>query len=325
MSKYKVVITDHEYETIDNEKRILSQIDAQIVDCQTRDESQLIEICKDADAVITQYATITDNIINAMEKCKIIGKYATGIDNVDIAAATAKNICYTNVNEYCTDEVSTHTAALLLEAARHVSKFNGKIKSGEWYGLGIKINSLRNSVIGVIGFGRISKLFIEKMRPFCDNIWVFSDHANPKDVESVGAELKTFDEIVENADYITIHSPLTEKTKHMFNKEVFGKMKNSASIINVARGALVSEKDLIDALRAREIAFAALDVLESEPAVKDNPLLAMDNVVITPHTAWYSEESQQRLQSTPAEDIVRVLSGKKPLNLVNKELEKLFD
>lgn len=136
---------------------------------------------------------------------------------------------------------------------------------------------------------------------------------------------KSLEEILSGADYISIHAPLTEETRHMFDKEAFKMMKPSASIINVARGALIKEEDLIWALQNQEIAFAALDVLETEPPQKDSPLLQMDNVMITPHTAWYSTASQKKLQSTVAEDVVRVLQGKIPGNLVNRELASLFE
>ena len=141
-------------------------------------------------------------------------------------------------------------------------------------------------------------------------------------MRAYGVEPKSFEEICENADYISMHCPLTDDTYHMFNKEVFKKMKNTAVIINVARGPVVSQEDLLWALENKEIGGAALDVLEQEPPEKDNPLFQYDNVIITPHTAWYSVEAQAVLQSTPAEEVVRVLNGEVPLNVVNKDILK---
>lgn len=326
MAKYKVVITDREYEDIDNELRILSELgDVEVLDYQYRDEDDVIKVTKDCDAMIIQYAKATKKVIDSLEHCKVIAKYATGIDGIDIAEATKKGICITNVNDYCSDEVSTHAVTMLLDAVRRTQAFNERVKAGEWYRMGIKIPSLKNSVIGVISFGRIARAYIDKIKPFCDQIWVYDKFVSEEDMIKYGVVPKTFEEILAGADYISVHAPLTMETRHMFNKEAFKKMKASATLINVARGALVKEDDLLWALENGEIAFAALDVLETEPPAKDNPLLQMDQVFITPHTAWYSTESQKKLQSTVAEDVVKVLQGKVPGNLVNKELESLFD
>lgn len=321
MGKYKVVITDREYENIDNELRILKEIDADVYDYQVRNEDDVIAVAKDCDAMIFQYANISEKVINSLEKCKIIAKYATGIDSIDIPAATRRGIYFTNVHEYCSDEVSVHAMALLLYLERRIGEFGRFTAQGNWYRMGKPVHSLRESVVGIISFGRIARQLIDKLKPFCDEIWVYDAFVPDQAIRDYGVIPKSFDEIVENADYISVHAPLTEETKHMFNREVFKKMKNTASIINVARGALVKEDDLLWALQNGEIAAAALDVLEHEPPAKDNPLLSMENVIVTPHTAWYSTTSQKKLQSTVAEDVARVLTGQKPQNLVNKELE----
>lgn len=320
MSRYKVVITDREYENIDRELAILGSIDAEVQDYQYKDEESIIRATKDADAIIVQFAKITKEIIDKLEKCKIIAKYATGYDGIDLKAATEKGIYVCNVPDYCRDEVSSHGVALLMEMARRVGKYNDWTHSGNWFSIEGKQHNLRNQIIGVISFGRIAKSFIEKIKPLCDNIWVSDMKEFADDIRSFGAIPKTFEEIIVAADYISIHCPLLESTYHMFNDEVFKKMKKSAVIINVARGEIISEEDLVWALENKEIGGAALDVLEDEPPRQDNPLFGYDNVIITPHTAWYSEESQQILQSTPAEEIVRVLNGEEPLNVVNKEV-----
>lgn len=326
MAKYKVVITDREYEDIDNELRILGQLgDVEVLDYQYRDEDHVIEVAKDCDALIIQYAKASKKVIDSLERCKVIAKYAIGIDGIDIEEATKRGICVTNVNNYCADEVSTHAVAMLLDTVRRTQEFNARVKAGEWYRMGIKIPSLKNSVIGVISFGKLARAYIDKIKAFCDQIWVFDKFVSEEEILKYGVIPKSFEEILTGADYISIHAPLTEETRHMFDKEAFKKMKPSASLINVARGALVKEEDLIWALENQEIAFAALDVLETEPPKKDNPLFQMDNVIITPHTAWYSVESQKKLQSTVAENVVQVLQGKAPADLVNKELVSLFE
>lgn len=322
MAKYKVVITDREYETIDNEKRVFAEsgLDIELFDYQYKEKDKILEVAKDADAIIVQYAKMPRDLIEQLDRCKVIARYATGFDGLDLEAATEKGIYICNVNDYCREEVATHTLALLMELSRRVSKYDRWTHSGNWYAMPGKQHSLRNQVIGVISFGRIARTFIDRIKPICDNIWVYDEYVDPQVMRDYGVVPKTFDEIVEGADYISMHCPLTPETRHMFNKDVFRRMKNTAAIINVARGPVVSEEDLVWALKEGEIGGAALDVLETEPPAADNPLFGFDNVIITPHTAWYSVESQAILQATPAEDIVRVLKGELPLNIVNKDI-----
>ena len=320
MAKYKVVITDREYESIGNEREVLSQLDVDLQDYQYKDKENILRVAKDADALIIQYAKMPRDLIEELDNCKIIARYATGFDGIDLDACTEKGIYVCNVSDYCRDEVSTYALSLLLEMATRVGKHDQWTHDGNWFGMPGKQHSLKNQVIGVISFGRIARAYIEKIKPLCNNIWVYDNHDNVEAIRAAGAEPKTLEEIYAGADYISLHCPLTPETHHMINKEVFKKMKNTAVVINVARGPVVSEEDLIWALENHEIAGAALDVMEQEPPKKDNPLFGFDNVLITPHTAWYSEESQAVLQRTPAEEVVRVLNGEVPLNVVNKEI-----
>ena len=320
MAKYKVVITDHEYESIENEREVLSHLDVDLQDYQYKDKENILRVAKDADALIIQYAKMPRDLIEELDNCKIIARYATGFDGIDLDACTEKGIYVCNVADYCRDEVSTYALSLLLEMATRVGKHDQWTHDGNWFGMPGKQHSLKNQVIGVISFGRIARAYIEKIKPLCNNIWVYDNHDNVEAIRAAGAEPKTLEEIYAGADYISLHCPLTPETHHMINKEVFKKMKSTAVVINVARGPVVSEEDLIWALENHEIAGAALDVMEQEPPKKDNPLFGFDNVLITPHTAWYSEESQAVLQRTPAEEIVRVFNGEVPLNVVNKEI-----
>lgn len=327
MKKFKVVITDHEYETVEEEKKILEANDCEVFDCQYRNADDIIRIAKDADALIVQFSDMSKKVIDELKKCKVIAKYAMGYDGIDLQAAADKGIYVCNVRDYCYEEVSTHALALLLEFARRVEKYNAWTHKGHWYAMPGEQHRLKNQVIGVIGFGKIARSYIDKIKPLCDNIWVYDTFICDEEIREYGVIPKSLDEIYANADYISIHCPLTDETKYMFNRKTFKKMKNTAVLINVGRGAIVSEKDLVWALKNQEIGGAALDVLEEEPTSPNNPLFGFDNVIITPHTAWYSEESQKTLQITPAQEVLRVLHGEKPhnavnLNLMNKE-EKL--
>ena len=320
MAKFKVVITDHEYDNIENEKQALSGLDVELLDCQYKKPEDILRVAKDADALIIQYAKMPRALVEQLDRCKVIARYATGFDGIDLQACTEKGIYVCNVSDYCREEVSTYALSLLLEMTTRVGKHDAWTHQGNWFGMPGKQHSLKHQVIGVVSFGRIAKSFIDKIKPLCDNIWVYDVHGDVDAVSQYGAVPKTLDEIYEGADYISLHCPLTDQTRHLIDRDALQKMKKSAVLINVARGAVVSEADLVWALENGEIAGAALDVLEQEPPEKDNPLFRFDNVIISPHAAWYSEESQAILQRTPAEDVARVLRGELPLNLVNKEI-----
>lgn len=322
MSKYKVVITDHEYESVEAEKKLLELNDCEVLDCQYRDAEDIIRVAKDADALIIQFPDMSKKVIDQLEKCKVIAKYAMGFDGIDLQAAADKDIYVCNVRDYCYEEVSTHALALLLEFARRVAKYDAWTHAGNWYAMPGKQHRLKEQVIGVIGFGKIARSYIDKIKPLCDNIWVYDAFVSDEAMLDYGVVPKSLDEIYANADYISIHCPLTEDTKYMFNKATFKKMKETAVLINVGRGPIVSEVDLVWALENHEIGGAALDVLGEEPTDPNNPLFGFDNVIITPHTAWYSVEAQATLQITPAEEVVRVLRGEKPHNAVNLNLMK---
>jgi len=327
MAKWKVLITDKEYENINNEKAVLEKIGAEIFVFQEKKEERIIEILKDVkpDAIIVQFAPITRRVIECMPQCKIIAKYAIGYDNVDVAAATEHNICVTNVLDYCVDEVSTHTVALLLCMLRKITVLNSQVKSGVWgYNNVKKIHSLHTMVLGLNSFGKIARLTAEKMKPFGVKMIAYDPYVPAELMQSYGVEQVSFDELIERSDILSNHVGVTDSTRGMFNWEVFKKMKQNAFIINTGRGPVINEPDLIRALESKEIAGAALDVLDPEPVQKNNPLLGMDNVIITPHMAYYTEESLGSLQRMAAENVAQRLEGFMPRYFVNREIsEKL--
>ena len=316
MAKWKVVLTDREFESIHIEKEVLAQVDAELLDFQVKDEKDVIAVVKEInpDAVIMQYANLTRQVMENMPKCQIISKYAIGLDRIDIAAATEHGICIGHVRDYCIDEVSTHAVALVLDLNRKVSLLNAQLKNtGVWsYNNAKKIYNLRGMTLGLNGFGKIAQLVAEKMDPFGVKIIACSPSVPADFARKQGVELVSFEELVKRSDVLSTHVPDREGTRGLFTRAVFKNMKNTAYLVNTGRGTVINETDLIWALENKEIAGAALDVTDPEPIQKDNPLLAMDNVIITPHVAYYSEDSLERLQRLTAENIAQRLEGFAP-------------
>lgn len=325
MSKWKVVLTDREFESIEIEKEVLAKVDAEVFAYQIKDEDELIEIVKDCDAVIMQYANLSKSVIESMPKCQIISKYAIGLDRIDIQAATENDVCVAHVRDYCIDEVSTHAVGLILDVTGKLSLLNKTVKSGKWdYKVAKKIYNLRGLTLGLNSFGKIAQLVAEKMAGFGMEIIAYDPFVTAEAAASKGVELVSFDELVERSDVLSTHVADMPSTRGMFNMKVFKKMKNTAFLINTGRGPVIDEKDLILALQKGEIAGAALDVTDPEPIEARNPLLGMDNVIITPHAAYYSENSQERLQRLTAENVAQRLMGYAPKYFANPELgEKL--
>ncbi|WP_444659001.1 C-terminal binding protein [Caproiciproducens sp. R2] len=321
MEKLKVVITDYAYQNLDAEKEEISKVNAEIFDYQCKTEDEVIAVAKDCDALIVQFCPITRKVINSLEHCRLIVRYAIGVDNIDIDAATEKGIYVANVPDYSIDEVSTHAAMLILAMSRKLNQTVSLVRGGKWnYSLLKPMYRTGNACLGLDGFGAIPKMVAGKMKNFGMKIISYDPYVTKEQMEQCGVRKVDFEELVETSDYLSVHCPLTEQTRASINAEVFRKMKKTAVLVNTARGSVVDEKALIEAIREKEIGGAAIDVLETEPIAMDNPLLHFDNVIVTPHIAWYTEESIHALQQKVGEEVARVLSGNAPKNLVNKSL-----
>jgi len=279
-------------------------------------------VARDADALLATYAKITAEMIRQMTRCRIISRFGIGVDNVDILAASERGIVVTKVPDYCIDEVSDHTMALLLSAVRKIPFANSMVHAGKWeMPAVVPIHRLRGTVLGLVGFGRIPQLVAPKAKSFGMRV-VSHDPYIPKDIfERAGVESVEFAELLKISDYVSIHSPLLPETEGLFNAGAFRQMKPHAYLINTARGPIVDEAALAQALDAGQLAGAALDVMPKEPPT-DSPLFGRANVIITPHTSFYSEESLVDLQTKAAEEVVRVLKGEAPKNPVNPEALK---
>ena len=319
MAQLQVAVSDSVFPNLDPARAVLSKIGAQLRLAEEPKPEAILRVAKDADALLATYAKITPEMIRQLTRCRIISRFGIGVDNVDIPAATERGIVVTKVPDYCIDEVSDHTMALLLSAARKIPFANSMVHAGKWeMPAVVPIHRLRGTVLGLVGFGRIPQLVAPKAQSFGMRV-VSHDPYIPKEVfERARIESVEFRELLKISDYISIHSPLLPETQGLFNADAFRQMKPSAYLINTARGPIVDEAALAQALDAGQLAGAALDVMPKEPPT-GSALFGRPNVIITPHTSFYSEESLVDLQTKAAEEVVRVLKGEAPKNPVNPE------
>jgi D-3-phosphoglycerate dehydrogenase len=318
----KVLIADYDFGNVDIEREILRGFE--VVAAQCKNEDEVIEVGRDADAVITQYAPVQARAIAAFERCKVIARYGTGVDIVDVKAATQKGIQVTNApSQWCADEVADHAIALWLAAVRKLKQYDKATEKGEWrWQTGKPIHRLRGRVFGLLSFGSIARNIADKVRSFGVEIWAHDPFKDDEILHRAGVRPVSMAELIEGSDYLVIQSPLTSQTRGLLNEERLRRMKREAILVNTARGPIVPDRALYRALTEGWIAGAAVDDLEEEPAkVRDwqpnNPLFQLDNLIITPHAAYYSEESIQTVRQIAAEEVVRVLSGQPPRSPVN--------
>lgn len=314
----KVLITDYVWSSIEPERQVLSKVGADIIVAETGDVEELITYAPKVDGILTCWKPVSDTVISQATKCQIIARYGIGLDNIDVGSATENGIIVTNVPAYCVDEVSDHALALILACARKVPLYNNSVKSGTWnQNIGSQMYRLRGKNIGIIGFGNIAKTIIPKLIPFGLKVNVYSPRTSTEIIEQNNAVKVTFKELLKTSDFISIHAPLTTETHHMFSREEFRAMKRTSYLINTSRGGIVDTVALSDAVKNGEIAGAGLDVLETEPPDVEETLLDLDNIILTPHAAFISEESILELEVSAATCVVQVLTGKLPDSIVN--------
>jgi len=319
MGQLLVGVSDSVFPNLEPAQQVLSKIGARLELAQDSAADSVLRVARDADALLVTYAKITGEMIRQMTRCRIISRFGIGVDNVDIAAATERGIVVTKVPDYCIDEVSDHAMALLLAAVRKIPLANSMVHAGRWeMPAVVPIHRLRGSVLGLVGFGRIPQLVAPKAQAFGIRVVAYDPFIPANVFAQAHVEGMSFADLVKVSDYISIHSPLMPETKNLFNAEVFQQMKPTAYLINTARGPIVDEAALARALDAGHLAGAALDVMPQEPPT-GSPLFGRPNVIITPHTSFYSEESLVDLQTKAAEEVVRVISGQAPRNPVNPE------
>ena len=325
MPRFKVVITDFDYGDNDVERSILEPIGAEVVALQAKSEDDLLDAVRDCDAVMNQYARVGERAIAAMQQCKVIARYGVGVDIVDVEAATARGILVTNVRDYCTEEVADHAIALWLALARKLGQYDRATHEGVWHWKsGRPLHRLRGRTMGIVSFGKIGQAIATRAKAFGVRIVVYDPYVPPQPVLASGAEPLGKDELLERSDILMMQVPMTAETRHFLGPVEFARMPAGALIVNTGRGPTIDNKALYDAMVAGRIAGAGLDDPEEEPAKRaswdprDNPLFSLPNVIVTPHAAYYSEESIQLARETAASEVARVLTGERPLNPVNE-------
>ena len=321
MSRYRVVVTDSVFPSLDPAIDVLRQVGAEVTLAPAPTPEGILSVARQADGLLVTYARVTGDIIRQLEKCRIIARFGIGVDNVDVAAATERGIVVTNVPDYCVDEVSDHALALMLALVRKVCRANALVQSGTWDLQPLTpIPRLRGKTLGLIGFGKIPRALAPKAQALGLHVLAFDPYVPAEAMAEHGVEKVDLEALLRRSDIISVHAPLTPQTHHMLDRDMLQLVKPGVVIVNTARGPLIDEAAMVEALDEGRVAAAALDVLESEPPPKGHPLLGRENVIITPHMAFYSEESLVELQTKAAQEVARVLSGERPRYPVNPEV-----
>jgi len=315
---YQIVITDCDHLSFDEEEQMSARIGAKLSLAQVTREEDLIKACQEADGLIIQYALLTRKVLEVLSKCKVISRYGVGVDTIDIQAATDLGIIVANVPDYCVDEVADQTLSLILGLVRKQVFFYQKIKTHQWdFQQGRPIHRIRGKILGLIGCGKIGVEVAKRISAFGVRVIAFDPYLKKP---PQGIELFDFDTVLKDSDFLSIHCPLNESTHHLIDGKSLRKMEKKPLLINTSRGPIIDEKALVLALENGQVSGAGLDVLEKEPPDPQNPLLTMENVILSPHVSFYSEESIKELKRRTAENVVEVLMGKWPKSVANQSV-----
>lgn len=324
MTRATILVLGHRFSSLGIEREVLSGV-ADVVDGNALTEIALAQILGKAEAILLgTRAKVDAAIMGAAPSLRAIVRYGIGTDNIAVDEATRRDIAVANVPDYCVDEVADHAVTLLLAASRHLIAAYSAARSGTWGTSTMQgVARLSMQTVGVVGFGRIGQTVARKLTPFVARVLAFDPVIPAHEVAAKGAEPADLSTLLRSSDYVSLHCPLTPDTRHLVDAQTLAQMKPHAWLINTSRGELIDEAALVEALTARRLGGAALDVLTAEPPSADHPLLALDNVLITPHVAWYSESAVVDLRRKAAEQVRVLLLGGRPQWLVNPWLSSL--
>jgi D-3-phosphoglycerate dehydrogenase len=314
MPRPLIAVTDSPFPSLDPAKAALGRFDPELRMAASTSADDILEVARNADAILVTYAKLPGELLRRLTRCKVIGRFGLGVDNIDIAAAAELGITVTYVPDYCMHEVSDHAMALLLALARKIPFSNNLVQAGRWeMPAVVPIHRLAGRVLGLVGFGNIPRAIAPKAKAFGLRVATHDPFVSQAAFAAAGVEAMSFERLLEISDFVSIHAPLVPATRGLFNADVFRKMKKGAILINTARGPLVDEAALIVALDSGHLGGAALDVVAVEPLPRESKLVGRDNVILTPHTAFYSVEALDELQTKCAADVARVLTGEPPV------------
>ena len=309
-----VAFTDFTFPDLRHEIAAAEELGAEVRQHQAKSEQQAMEAARGASVLVVQFASITPRVIDRLAPGARIIRYGVGYDNVDVRHARSRGIDVAYVPDYCTNEVAEHTTALLLALLRKLMPLHDGVRSGTWNAISLAapILPFSETTIGFVGLGRIGSSVLERLRPHGFRFLVFDPHLDAEHATQLGFQAVAFDELLREADAITLHAPLTKDTRHILDEAALQRMKRTAFVVNTSRGELIDANALAAALREGVVAGAALDVFEREPLPDDAPLRDAPNLLLSPHAAWYSTHAIQRLQQLVADEIGRALRGEPP-------------
>ena len=318
----KVLVTDYVWPSVEPERAVLAGVGAELVVAPDGDEETLASLAKDVDGILTCFAKVTEKVVRAAESCIAIGRYGVGVDNIAVDAATELGIVVTYVPDYCVDEVSDHVIAMLLAWNRRIVLFDRATKTKGWgtEGLGMRIMRLRGKKLGVVGFGRIGRAVGQKGKAFGMEVLAYDPFLGSEAIAAAGARRVELDDLLAESDFVSLHTPLIPETRNMIGGRQLSMMQPDAFVINCARGGLIDEDALYDALTSGEIAGVGVDVIENLDPPLDHRLLQLENVIVTPHTAFFSQEAVLELEERAAAEVASVFDGRIPDNVVNPDV-----
>ncbi len=322
---FLAVISDHDFPTLEPEERVLLPLGIQLQVLSSQDRDGMRAALARADAVLNQFARIDAETIAGMPRCLLIVRYGVGYDTIDVAAATQAGICVANVPDYGTQEVALHAVSLLLALHRRLPQYDAALRHGEWLkGPRVvpPIHRLRGLTVGIVGLGRIGRAVAAYATPFGVHCQAYDPYVTRRAANDAGAVLVDYRTLLRQSDLITFHTPLTDETRALLGEEELRIMKAGAIVVNTSRGPIVDTVAVARALADGRLAGAGIDVFEEEPLPPDHPLRTTPNTILTPHVAWYSEESTLTLKRGVAEEVARAARGEWARSLVNSEVRE---
>ena len=319
MRKFRVVVTDDRYGSYFEEETILTAIGSTLEVRNLSSEEEALKALQYADGILVNLFPLTKRVIESLIKCRVISRYGVGYDNVDVEAATLKHVWVARVPDYCMEDVSDHALGLLLGCVRKIAYKDRRVREGEWnLTRSQPCHRIAGRTLGLVGFGAIARCLLRKVSGLgLGRVLEFDPYVDPIEAEKAGAISVDLATLARESDYISVHAPLSPETKGLIGEKVISIMKPSAIIINTSRGPVVDEGAIAMALREGRIAAAGLDVFGVEPLPSGSPLRGLDNVILSDHTGWYSEESVHELKTKAAKNVALVLAGGRPLYPVN--------